>query len=874
MALDRYQEKRHFAKTPEPEGTVEKSQTGKLYIIQKHAARRLHYDLRLELDGVLKSWAVPKGPSMVPGEKRLAVHVEDHPVEYGSFEGIIPEGEYGGGTVMLWDRGTWEPIGDPLKGYEKGDFKFRLNGEKLKGSWVLARMKGSAGENGKNWLLIKKHDEDAISGSDPEPVDTMNRSVASGRTMEEIAEQRKTFWYEGESVPEAEVPTKVAEPSSKKHTKKAFAASDPSKLPGAREAPLPEDLRPELATLVSDPPKGDNWIHEIKYDGYRILCVLSNGRSRLISRNGKEWTDRFPEIAETVSALPPDNVILDGEVVVVDNEGRTDFQALQNILRGLQTGRLVYFAFDVPYCKGYDLTKTPLLERKAFLQQMLEALPDGSRIVYADHIKGEGSVVYHNACRFALEGIVSKRADSSYESRRSRSWLKVKCGERQEFVIGGFTDPGGSRKGFGALLVGYYDPEGKLVYSGRVGTGFNEKILNDLYGRLDAIRAGKSPFVNPPTGYEASGVHYVKPELVCEVEFTAWTDEGILRHPSFKGLREDKSPTEIVREKPPVEAAESVPAKSGEPIREAAQPPAVSESRSRPGPTRIAVSNPDRILYPEMGVTKLALAEYYRDIADWILPHLVRRPLTLVRCPEGREKECFYQKHLGDNAPKVLRAIPIMEKDGQEYYSVLDEIEGVIALVQIGTLEIHVWGCREEDIEHPDMMVFDLDPAPDVTWERMIVAAYLLRGRLLDLGLTSFLKTTGGKGLHVVVPLVPRADWDTVKEFSKAVADGIVREFPRDYIATMSKEKRKGKIFIDYLRNGRGATSICAYSSRARQNAPVSTPVEWSELQDIRADSFNIENIRRRLSNLKKDPWAGYFEVKQSLTEEMRKQAV
>lgn len=932
MGLRKYRDKRDFVRTPEPEGEVSASTSGRLYIVQKHAASHLHYDLRLELDGVLKSWAVPKGPSLDPAEKRLAVHVEDHPIEYGSFEGVIPAGEYGGGTVMLWDRGTWEPEGDPHKGYQSGNFKFRLFGEKLKGSWVLARMKGDRSGEGKNWLLIKKRDESSITPPQADPVNTLNRSVSSDRSMDEIAENREKVWFEGASVPGVDVPPEPGQQAGKIRrsntpNKTDRPRIDPSTVAGARRAAQPELFTPELATLVTVPPRGENWIHEIKYDGYRILCILSGGQARLVSRNGNDWTSKFAGIAESASRLGIPNAILDGEIVVVDSEGRTDFQALQNILKGLGAGgQLAYFVFDLPHFMGYDLTEAPLIERKNLLRQLLrESFPqDVNSIKYTDHIQGHGETVYMQACRLALEGVVSKQADSPYERRRSRRWVKVKCSRRQEFVIGGYSDPGGSRTGFGALLLGYHDTSGRLVFSGKVGTGFNEKMLNEITPQLTAIEIDIPPFINPPTGYEAKGVHWVRPEMVAEVEFTAWTDEGILRHPSFKGLREDKNPEEIVREQPVPREFDSIPDETG--AMHETESPSMAEDPTQPGKTEnrrkrstssgkkhvtgsegsspvgkkeirirkspsaekkkripmsrksnadptFSLSNPDRVLYPEIELTKRALAEYYKDVARWILPHLTRRPLTLVRCPEGREHECFYQKHLGDMAPAPLRPVPITEKNGQEYYSVLESPEGLTALVQIGVLEIHVWGSRDDKLEQPDMMIFDLDPDPEVSWTRIVEASYLMRDRLESLGLRSFVKTTGGKGLHVVVPLTPRVEWDGVKEFSKALAESIVKEAPREYIATMSKAKRKGKIFIDYLRNGRGATSICAFSTRRRPGAPISTPVAWEELTtDLRPDSYTIGNIRDRLSSLQKDPWEDYFSVRQSITAKMRKQ--
>ncbi|SPF49651.1 conserved hypothetical protein [Syntrophobacter sp. SbD1] len=707
-------------------------------------------------------------------------------------------------------------------------------------------MKAKPGEEeGKNWLLIKKRDNASISESGAEPVETMTRSVSSGRTMQEIA-----------SGTEIE-PVNI----------------DPASLPGAHEADQPEFIDLNLATLVSKPPEGDNWVHEIKYDGYRILCRLSGGRARLFSRNGKEWTDRFSEVAGAAAGIAVESAFLDGEVAFVDQHGRTDFQALQNILQGAKkAGRLVYFVFDIPFCAGCDLTQTPLIKRKELLKKLLsfKSSTDQSVVLYADHIPGQGEEVFRNACRLGLEGIVSKRA------RRSKSWLKVKCSMRQEFVIGGFTEHGGSRTGFGALLLGYFDKQGKLVYAGKVGTGFNDQTLGTLAQRLKKMETGKPGFSNPPTGFDAKGVHWIKPELVAEVEFSAWTDEGILRHPSFKGLREDKDPTDVVLENsmPDFLSPELSPLPSSHlsPRHPGDLQSGASVLNPEFSPVNVALSNPDRVFYPEIGVTKSALAEYYTEIAGWIMPHLARRPLTLVRCPEGWDKECFFQKHLAEAASKVLRSIPIMEKDELHYYSVTDNIDGVIDLVQIGALEIHIWGSREDNLEQPDMVIFDLDPAPEVEWAGMIEAARTMRGRLLELGLESFVKTTGGKGLHIVAPLTPKADWETVKAFSKAVAQSLVRESPREYIATMSKEKRRGKIFIDYLRNGRGATSIAPYSTRSRQGAPISTPVKWDELSPgLKPDSYNLQNIRRRLSHLKEDPWAGYFSVRQEITEEMKK---
>jgi len=876
MGLKEYRKKRDFSQTPEPAGEVHPSDSGRIYVIHKHAARRLHYDLRLELDGVLKSWAIPKGPTLDPSERHLAVEVEDHPIEYGSFEGIIPEGEYGGGTVMLWDHGTWEPRGDATEGLRKGTLTFRLNGEKLSGVWTLARMKGEPGEEAKNWLLIKKHDDASRPLSEFDVREERQLSVATGRSMQEIAKDRDRVWHsDGAAQPEGKEEQPMARPAKPKAPKKT---PDPAGLPNARTAPQPETFRPQLATLVSEPPKGDQWLHEIKYDGYRILCFFEDGTVQLRTRHGNDWTDRFAAIARAAEKLPLKNTILDGEVVVLKADGTTDFQALQNVLKGVATGTLVYYVFDVPYSAGYDLTQTPLIDRKNYLRDLFESIETGPTVRYGDYIQGGGPSVFQHACRYAVEGLICKRANGRYIQRRTRDWIKVKCLKRQEFVVGGYTEPSGSRTGFGAMLLGYYE-NSDLVFCGRVGTGFNEQTLSVLYNRLVQLERDRPPFMNPPKGREARGVHWISPEMVVDVEFTGWTDEDLLRHPSFKGLREDKSPQEVIleREEPLPPGEENVlggpQAKQAKPGASTTMPKKAAYPRKTSG-TRVAgvaLSNPDRILYPEQGVTKLQLARFYERIADWVLPYVTQRPLTLVRCPQGHRKDCFYQKHLEEALPETLRGVEIEEKEGKGIYIILDDLPGLISLVQLGVLEIHPWGARDSDIERPDMMVFDLDPGPDVEWAAVITGARLLHERLDELGLQNFLKTTGGKGLHVVVPLTRRDGWDEVKAFSKAVVEDIVNVEPKKYVATMSKAKRKGKIFVDYVRNSRGATSVAAYSTRAKPHAPVSTPIAWDELSpDLRSDTFTIDNLPNRLDRLKKDPWRDFSTTRQSITKAMK----
>lgn len=875
-SISEYQRKRDFRKTPEPRGAARRG-TGHVFVIQKHAASRLHYDLRLEMNGVLKSWAIPKGPSLNPADKRLAVHVEDHPLEYAEFEGTIPKGQYGGGTVLLWDRGRWKPRGNGLRDYERGRLKFELDGEKLHGGWSLVRMGNKSDDNSRNWLLVKEKDDEAdrdANVTEDEPL-----SVLSGRTVEEISKDRDRTW-QGNGAAKATRPSKNSGGRKARRAKSTKGAGepDPSQISGARKARLPAKMSPQLATLVPTVPEGDDWLHELKFDGYRLLAFIDDGKVKLITRRGQNWTSKFRKIAQAMAELPVKQAILDGEVVVQNPDGTTDFQALQNVLDGTRDDDLLYYSFDLPYCNGYDLTHAPLSERKEVLRQIVSAQDDAAPIRFSDHIQGEGREVFANACRFALEGIISKRADSHYVQRRTATWTKSKCLHRQEFVIGGFTDPSGARTGFGALLVGYFDKDAKLVYCGRVGTGFNEKTLSSLHARLRRKESDEPAFSNPPQGREARGVHWVEPELVAEVEFGSWTRSHVLRHPSFQGLRLDKKAKEVTLEKPqPVSKGKSKPSASArrskrhsKTTRSRRRNSHAAEQKSRVA--GVALTNPDRVLYPEQKVTKLELAHFYESIQDWILPHVVKRPLSLVRCPRGHTGDCFFQKHLKEIAGDAIQKVAIKEKSGTRDYVSISDLSGLVALVQIGVLEIHPWGCRTDNVERPDRLVFDLDPAPGVAWAHVIDAAKLLRHRLEELELQSFVKATGGKGLHVVAPIQRRIGWDDLKAFAKAIAEGLVREQPDKYISTASKSKRKGKIFIDYLRNGRGATSIAAYSTRARAGAPVATPLRWDELTAATGPAdFTVENLPTRMKKLKKDPWNDFFRVRQSITAAARR---
>jgi bifunctional non-homologous end joining protein LigD len=859
MGLTQYKKKRDFERTSEPKGHKAHSPSQSLYVIQKHAASRLHYDLRLEHKGVLKSWAIPKGPSLDPAVKRLAVEVEDHPVDYGSFEGTIPKGQYGGGTVMLWDRGTWVPVGDPQKAFEQGKLKFQLKGKRLQGGWTLARMRGE-----RNWLLIKEKDGYAKPSSDS--TDPYTTSVSSGRTMEAIAEQRKNTW-QSDRPPSKEA---AAPPDASARRSTARQTMEPGSLTKARKAALPTTFKPQLATLVTSVPAGSEWLHEIKFDGYRILCFIRNGKSRLLTRNGLDWTRKFPSIVKAVSRLSIQEGLLDGELVVLRPDGTSDFQALQNVLKGEADGQLHYYVFDLPFCDGYDLTRTPLLQRKNALRGIFPAkMDDAFAVHYTDHIEGKGSEVYAQACRIALEGVVSKLGSSPYQQKRSRDWLKIRCMKRQEFVIGGYSEPGGAREGFGSLLLGYYTDQKELRYAGRVGTGFTEASLRDLHRQLRRLETPTRPFTVWPA-LSTRGVHWIKPELVGEVEFTEWTSDGMLRHPSFKGLREDKRPTDVSREMPA-----TLPATAKASHRQATpkphprgKPVAAANSRARE-----ALSNPDRILYPDQGITKQALADYYTSVASWILPYVVNRPLTIVRCPEGHQKSCFYQKHVTDGLPKAIRSVQVKEKHGVMKTLVIDDLDGLLGLVQIGVLEIHLWGSSADQIDKPDRLVFDLDPAPDVDWKDTIQAAQLLQKLLETLHLTSFVKTTGGKGLHVVAPLDPIATWDEVKPFAKSIAAGLTRHAPNQYIDVMTKAKRTGKIFIDYLRNGYGATSIAPYSTRATSQAPVSTPIRWDELTvNLNPAALQVKTVPARLKRLRRDPWGGFVDVHQAITPDLQRE--
>jgi bifunctional non-homologous end joining protein LigD len=818
MPLDTYREKRDFGRTPEPAGTGESTAPARAplaFAIQKHAATRLHYDFRLERGGVLVSWAVPKGPSYDTRDKRLAVHVEDHPIEYGGFEGTIPAGEYGGGTVMLWDRGTYEPLVDFDEGLKAGNLKFALHGEKLTGRWALVRMKPRPGEKSENWLLIKERDEFVRPREEYDVVEALPDSVATGRTMAAIAQG-------------------------------ADVGMDPGTLPAARAGQLEPDLPVQLATLVEQPPEGEEWLHEVKYDGYRIRAALDRGSVRLLTRTGQDWTDRFEPIARAIESLPLATALLDGEVVALDTKGAPDFGALQRALSEKNPGRLVYMAFDLLHADGWDLRDVALEKRKEALRAYLEAAgPTVDSIRYVDHITGSGSAFHAQACELALEGSVSKRLDRPYREGRTRDWLKVKCLHRQEFVVTGWTEPRGSRTGFGALLLGVYE-DGVLRHAGRVGTGFTAADLAEISARLHPLATDEAPFDTPPDLRRVPH-HWVEPELIAEVSFQEWTREGVARHPSFVGLREDKPATDVAEESP-------------------GRNPGVAVAG-------VTITNPDKELYPTgdspgNGITKLELARYYERVATHMLPHIGGRPLTLVRCPHGQERACFYQKHPDASGfPGAVKSFELTEHGKLQRYMYVDSLEGLLALVQLGALELHAWNSQAADPELPDRIVFDLDPGPGVGWTEVRDAALFLREALASLELPAFVKTTGGWGLHVVVPIAPERDHDEVREFAHALVTHLATHEPDRFTAKMAKDARGGRIFIDYLRNAHGATAIASYSTRARPGVPVSVPLSWEELdRDLDPLAFDTRSVPVRLESQLRDPWVGYEHERAELT--------
>ncbi len=823
------------------------------FVVQKHAARRLHYDLRLELDGVLKSWAVTRGPSLTLGEKRLAVRTEDHPIEYLNFEGNIPKGEYGGGSMIVWDQGRWVPEGDPHKALTKGHLAFRLDGARLKGDWHLVRMRPRRGEKTEPWLLIKSDDAFARQAGDPEITDEEVTSHLSGRTNEELA---------------ADGDLRVD------HAARAAAARgrkrilpDAGKVAGARKGLLPTFLEPSLAAPCEKPPSGPKWIHEIKHDGYRIQARINGRETRLLTRKALDWTARFRSIADALAGLGLSSALIDGEIIVEDEKGISSLNNLQADLKAGRRERFRYYVFDLLYCEGYDLTKATLVDRKQLLQDIVAGLEAVSPIRFSEHIEADGPTMLEHSCRFGLEGIISKRRDLPYRPGRGEHWFKAKCQQSQEFVILGYVASTAASRAVGALALGYY-ADGQLVYAGRVGTGWSADRAASLYAELDKIKTTKPALRNALPAGADKGLVWTEPRLVCAVEYRDWTHDGLIRQSSFKGLREDKPVREISLESP-------LPALPGEPLgrtqKTPARRPRSQESAGRghakmPNPSNageIKLTHPDRILWPDSGITKQGLADYYADIADWILPHVAGRVLSLLRCPSGTGEKCFFAKHPWSGLSQVVQRVDVGEA---EPMLALDSLEGLMSLVQAGVVEIHPWGSRADRLDRPDRLIFDLDPGEDVPWSAVITAAGAVRGRLQSHGLQSFVKTSGGKGLHVVVPVELSAGWAEAKSFTAAIAEAMAADQRDRYVATVAKRARRGRVFIDYLRNDPGSTAVAAYSPRSSPQAPVSTPLEWEELSEgLRSDHFTIGNVRHRLAFLRRDPWQGFFTVRQRI---------
>ena len=823
--LRSYEAKRDFARTPEPKpGDRAPEGLGLRFVVQRHDARRLHFDLRLEWDGVLKSWAVTKGPSMVAGVRRLAVETEDHPIGYLDWEGNIPKGQYGGGTMIVWDTGLWEPEGDAAKGLKMGKLSFQLAGSRLKGKWSLVRMASEGKAKKQNWLLIKSRDAYALKPGGEEPVDTELTSVKTGRANAALATR----------------PDHKARLATARRGVAATATL--SRVAGAKKGILPPFVDPSLAELSDRPPDGPDWIHEVKHDGYRIQARVEGGKVQLLTRKGLDWTARFPRVADAAASLAVGAALLDGEIIVPDDSGQSSFSDLQRDLKAKRHDRLVYYVFDLLHCNGVDLRGAALAERKHILQEVISASPASSVIRFNEHLEAEGDAILREACKLGLEGIVSKREDAPYVSGRGEHWIKSKCALRQEFVVLGYVRSAAAGKGIGSLVLGYYQ-DGALMHAGRVGTGFDDAQTRQLKKKLDAAKTGKPQFGNAVTKMSLRGVVWSEPQRVAEVAFRGWSSDGLLRQASFKGLREDKPPREVKLERAKPSPAET---------------PAPSVSGAVP---KVSLTHPDRLLWTDPDVTKRDLADYYSEIAEWILPQITGRVLSLKRCPDGAAGQCFFAKHAWMGADDSVKLIDI---GSEKPMLAVEDLRGLLSLVQMNVLEIHVWGSRLAHLEYPDRMVFDLDPGEDVPQLQVCEAAREVHDRLRRLGLTSFLKSTGGKGLHVVVPLEPKAGWDDVKSFSKAFADVMAEDDPKRYVATLSKAKRNGRVFVDYLRNGRGATAIASYSTRARPHAPVAVPLDWMEIGKT-FPVFDINQTMRRLKNQKSDPWRDMEKVRQTL---------
>ena len=994
--LERYRSMRDFKVTDEPSGAGQaakaaaaartapkraKAAGGLPFVIQKHAASHLHYDFRLGWAGVLKSWAVAKGPSFYPGDRRLAVQVEDHPMEYGGFEGIIPKGEYGGGTVMVWDQGTWwpQPGHENVEaGLRAGSLKFEMHGTKMKGKWTLVRMgprssssSGSRwGSSSKpNWLLIKEHDEFERRPDDPPITETETRSAVTGRSMEQIAAHEDHVWNSKETAGTGRAwyrqqakDAPGATPAASSRPKAPGAAVKRPANPAAKSArstgsagahfssPVlaripresqPDFIPPQLALEATTPPEGANWLHELKLDGYRIQARKAGNKVALLTRKGLDWTHRMKPVADAVAALPIDKCTLDGEVCVVAADGTTSFADLQAWFQNGDPARLTYFAFDLLHLDGHDPRNLPLKERKELLESLISPSA-GDNIQYSQHVEGRGLDLFHKACAAHAEGIISKQADCPYVGKRSTSWLKSKCLREQEFVIAGFTDSTEGPDRIGSLILAVYDEDprrgGKLIYTGRTGTGFTQKLKRDLRKQLETIEIKTSPIASTPSDMRR-GAHWVTPKFVAQVRFATWTADNLVRQAAFLGLREDKPAAEVRRENPTVapqpkaersSTLQSRPAGSaagrpaathlspttGAPFslnRKTHLPPdaevrplppasdakfavvprtrtaastaaakaeaaALAKSRTAPSsakpkgaraatPYNIRLTHPEKVLDPQSGLSKGDLAAYYATVAERMLPHIADRPLSLVRCPEGAGKPCFFQKHVNHMLPPGIGSVMVKDKKSTEPepYITLNTVEALVGLAQMGVLEVHPWGSKNDDLEHPDRLIFDLDPDESLAWSTLTAAAAEVRQRLKKVGLTSFLKTTGGKGLHIVAPIQPRLAWPEIKDFAHRFVLAMERANPALYLTRMTKAARVGKIYLDYLRNERGATAVAPYSPRARFGVHVSLPLPWNALELPKRPVFAARDVDAWRDRLRADPWKAMLTTEQDL---------
>ncbi|SFD93784.1 DNA ligase D [Paracidovorax konjaci] len=885
-ALEDYARKRDFKATPEPgaQGAEALPDGALRFVIQKHWATRLHYDLRLEIDGTMKSWAVPKGPSFDPADKRMAVQVEDHPIAYNQFEGQIPAKQYGAGRVIIWDKGYWVPLEDPARAYRAGKLKFEIHGHKLRGRWTLVRMHGRGNERQPPWLLIKERDGQDRPAAEYSVVDAMPDSV--------------------KALPDLPVPASSDAEGARHRAPRAPAGKAAGARPtGARRrrvdgGSLPQALSPQLATLVDGPPGNlADWLFELKFDGYRILARIEGGQVRLITRNGNDWTHRMPQLADAVAALPVESGWIDGEIVVLDRHGIPDFQALQNAFEstrgvtsrraakaagrpaGAEVGGLIFYVFDLPYFNGHDLRGVPLRERRDALRTLVAA-GESDTVRFSEAFEAAPDQLIASACQLGFEGVIGKRASATYAEGRSADWIKLKCGQRQEFVIGGYTDPQGARTGIGSLLLGVHGDDGLLHYVGNVGSGFSERTLKTLHAQLKALGASDSPFAEGTrVGRKA---HWVVPCLLAEVAFAGWTHTRHIRHAVFRGLREDKPPQDIVQETPasadaiaaaPPPAPPAPPRmtarKKSPPAPQPARPPAGRAAASGPSPS-LRVTHAERVIDADSGLTKLDLVRYYALVAPLMMEHLRQRPVSVVRAPEGVGHELFFQRHQEQGSVEGIR---LLDRALYPDHPALMEVaapEGLPASAQMNAIEFHTWNARSDRIARPDRMTFDLDPGEGVGWEKIQEATTLMRVMLTELGLPAFLKTSGGKGLHVVVPIKRLHGWDTVKGFSQAVVQHMARTIPHLFVAKSGPRNRVGKIFVDYLRNGFGATTVCAWSARARPGLGISVPLAWSELETLSGSAqWTVRSVGDRLRE-GNAPWDGYAGAAVSITQAMR----